>query len=746
MPRKPSELATLFRAEARQAYAERRAAAAPRAWGRRRARRKVPTIIQGTTSDCGAACLAAVLGAHGNHATLPEVRARMSIVRDGTSADAIVTAARDSGMLADGYQLDLDELKALPLPLILHWEFNHFVVLTALSGKRAEIMDPAWGRRWLPLADVGRSFTGIAISVEPGPSAVQQQAAPRSLERYRNHVARVWRTLGGILTTSVMLQALGLLLPIATVLIVDRALPGHDGSLLRLLGMGVAVFAVAHFVVSLTRARLLVRVEAQLDEDLTLSLIHHLLTLPFAFFQVRHTTDLLLRVASNSAIRQILSRRLVSLALDSVLLVSYLLVLFVKNRSLAVVAIVLALGQCVIGLLASRGLRELLASELRAQASAGGYLAEVLRGIDTVKVSAAESATFANWQRLFRLQLSLSARRQGRAALFASLGGAWSIASPATLLLVGAVGVLRGSLTLGEMLGLAALAGAFLGPLTSAVATLEDVLQVGTHLDRLNEVFDETPEQPSPGDDPGVLTGAIAFDSVEFSYSTSSSPVIRGLDLRIEPGQLIAIVGPSGAGKSTVARLLLGLYRPTRGRVLIDGRDLATLDVQRVRRQMGVVMQGGFVLADSIRGNIAFGRPDLPLADVEKAAELAGIADFIEELPMGYDTAMAEAGSTISGGQRQRLAIARAVAHGPRVILLDEATSELDAKWEAYIYGRLAALRCTRVVIAHHLHTVRNADHIVVLDKGRIVETGSDAQLRAVGGLYSSLISSAALG
>jgi ABC-type bacteriocin/lantibiotic exporter with double-glycine peptidase domain len=492
--------------------------------------------------------------------------------------------------------------------------------------------------------------------------------------------------------------------------------------------------------VTLFRSRALVRLQLRLDERMMLDFVEHLLSLPFSFFPQRPRGDLVARLNSNTVVRDILSQQLVSLLLDGLMILGYLTLMLATCARLALVVSGFGIVQAAIAFGFVPGLRR-LAEEIRAQSQSQSYLIEALSGVKTIKAFAAEGRVYIRWKKLFTAYLAASLRNQERAAQITTAVSCTSLAAPLTLLLLGTLYVMQGDLTLGKMLGFNVLAAAFLSPLAAVVANIQRLQVARLHLDRVHEIFSERPEQHSEGgQDPGDLSGRITLDRLSFSYGRGGPLVIRDVSVEIKPETMVAIVGRSGSGKSTLASLLFGLYFPNEGRVLLDGHDLATLDLNAVRRQMGMVVQGGFLFSESIRRNLAFADPSLNLDRIQHVAEMADIASTINSLPMGYDTVLSEAADNISGGQRQRLCIARAIAHQPRILVLDEATSELDPESEAHIYKALTGLRCTRIVISHRLSAVRNADSILVLADGTIAESGTHDELIGAGGAYAELV------
>lgn len=733
------ERKTLFRKEAVEAYQRQR---------RRKTflpllplfkRRRVPVLFQATLADCGPACLAMVLGAFGRHVTVKELREQLGAFRDGSSAASLVRLAQEYGLHGEGFTAELSDLRFVPLPAILHWRFNHFVVLEKLTRKGAVIVDPGTGRRWASQAELAEAFTGVVLAFEPGGDFTTAGSKPKSWRRYFSLAFEARAILAKLFWLSLALHVLGLTTPVLTAFVVDRVIPAARFSDLVTIGVGAAGVAVSFFAVTFLRGRLAVALQARLDEALMVRFVDHLLRLPFPFFQVRTSGDLLTRLSSTAVVRDIVAQQLLALLLDTLLLLVYLIAMVATAPGLA--AIVMAIGglEILVGVLAASPLRRLTDSEIQAQANSHSFLVELLRGVEVVKAAAAEGESFRQWRDLFRAYLTASVGRQRASNLLDAMNAVLRMASPMVVFLVGGAEVMRGAITLGTLLGFNVVAPAFLAPLGTIVANLQRLQLAGVHLQRLEEVFAETPEIMGKRH-PGPLSGAVAFENVSFRYSRSSPLVLDGVSLTVEPGEFVVIAGPSGAGKSTLAKLLLGLYRPTAGRVCVDGHDLAELDLKEVRRQIGAVLQGGFVFSSSLRENIALGHPELELDEIEKVARAADLEDVLALLPLGLETRLSEAASNLSGGQRQRVAIARALAGRPRIILFDEATSELDAESERRIYQYLSRLAVTRIVIAHRLSVVASAHRVVVLKGGRIVADGKHHRLLEENGLYRRLV------
>lgn len=703
-------------------------------------KRRVPVVQQTTAADCGAACLAMVMRYHGRHVGLEEVRAAAGTDTNGTSARALIDLARGYGLRARGISIDADALPLLGRGSVLHWGFRHFVVFESTSKRGVDVVDPGYGRRRIPLDEFRKMFTGVALTFEPTDAFETVSDSGRKTWKYVRRILGRSGFLARITVVSALIQLFGLGLPLLTGLVVDRVIPLRDVDLLHVVGAGLAGFVVFWFVAALLRSHLLLYLRTQLDAEMTVGFLEHLVSLPYAFFQQRASGDLMMRMNSNTIVREILTSSTLSGALDGVLVLSYLILMLVVNVEMGLLVLGLALLRVLVFLVSRHRVRDRMTDTLQRQAEAQSYQVQLLAGIETLKAMGAEHRAVERWSNLYVDVLNASLRRGRLNALLQAIHGSFGTMSPLLVLGVGAGLVLRGDLSLGTMLALNALAAGFLAPLSTLIATATQVQELGSYVDRLDDVLDTEPEQDSAQSRSLELRGRIELDGVSFRYGPMSPFAVSDVSLRIESGQQVAVVGRSASGKTTLAGLMMGLYRPTAGRVLYDGEDLATLDVRAVRRQLGIVTQHAYLFGASIRDNIALSDPELPLSAVMDAARLAHIHDEIEAMPMGYETLLVDSGSALSGGQLQRIALARALVRRPAILLLDEATSALDASTERQIQESIASLACTRIIIAHRLSTVAGADVIIVLDGGRIAETGTHAELVARHGLYHALL------
>lgn len=703
--------------------------------------RRVPYVQQLELSDCGAACLAMVLAHHGANVGLEEIRDVTGTGRDGVDALSIVEAARHFGLDGRGVRADLDALGHLPTASILHWQFDHFVVFERLRRGAVDIVDPAAGRVRVPLATFSRAFTGAAIVFEPTTDLTPGPAMGKGVLRYLRPVLHQSLLLRRILIVSVLLRVFGLALPLLTAAVVNNVVPASDGRLLAVVSAAMVAVVAYQFAGTFLRARLLLQLRTSLDVRMTLGFMGHLVDLPYAFFLKRSAGDLMMRLRSNSTVREILTTGAISTVLDGGFAVLYLVVLMALSPVMGFLALGLAALQATVLVLARGRNQRLMAQSLQTEARSQSYVYQVLAGIEALKAAGAERRAVEHWSNLFVEEVNVATSRGRLNAVVDAVMAGLRLGSPLALLAVGAHQVLAGDLRLGTMLALVALGGGFLEPVDELVSTSLQAQLLGSYLDRMNDVLDTPAEQAGRQTRPAPrLTGRIRAEEVSFRYSRLAPPAVEGVTLDITPGETVAIVGRSGSGKSTLAHLLLGLYEPDEGRVLYDGEDLRLLATRSVRSQIGIVTQDAYVFGSTIRENITLTDPRLPLEAIEGAARLACIHDDIAAMPMSYDTMLVDGGASLSGGQRQRVALARALVGNPSIVLLDEATSSLDAITERDVYDNLTTLGCTTIVIAHRLSTISTADTIIVMEAGRIVERGRHDDLLARGGPYRDLV------
>ena len=710
-----------------------------------RKNKRVPVLQQVSMVKCGAACLAMLLSYHGRKTSISEIREQCGLGRDGLSALNIVKAARKYGMRVRAVSLKENDFRFVTLPAIVHWEFNHFMVVERWSTKFVEVVDPAMGRRKISAEEFDDGFTGVVLMLEPGAHFKREnKPAKLSLGTYvRQYVQQAPAPVIQVIGASLLLQLLGLVVPLLAEVSIDQIIPLKMLSALDLFGLGMIMIVLAQLVTRLLRASVLIYVQSRVDLSMMLNFFEHLVSLPQRYFLQRSSGDLLARVESNGVIRDTISNQLFSTLLDGTFVIVYLVILFTQSLAFSITVVVIAGLQVILLLCTNKSVGELMSRELAAGGKSQGYITEALGGMKTLKAAGAEHRILDRWSNLFLEQMNISIRRNYLLSVIDTLMSTFNICAPLILLWIGTIQVINGGMQVGVMLALNALAGAVLTPVSSLVMTGKQLQLVRSHLDRLADVVEAEPEQNLQlVSQPPRLSGEIHLQGVDFQYDANSPLVLQDINVHIRPGQKVAIVGRTGSGKSTLGNLLLGLYLPTKGVIFYDGIPLHTLNYHEVRAQFGVVTQEASIFGGSIRENIALNYPDMPLELIIRAGQLAAIHEDIMKMPMEYETMVSEGGNALSGGQRQRLALARAISHSPAILLLDEATSSLDVLTERIVEQNIRRLPCTQIIIAHRLSTIRNADLIIVVDQGKIVERGTHGQLLTHSGYYSQLIQS----
>jgi ATP-binding cassette, subfamily B, bacterial len=703
---------------------------------------EVPEVRQTMATDCGAACLTMILGFLGHHATLDEVRTALSVGRDGVTARAILEAGTTYNLRGRGVRLELEGFDHLPRASVLHWNFSHFIVFDRVTKDGIEVIDPALGRRVIPMEEVKRSFTGIAIIFEKNEKFLSNARGKNAIFAHIKMAFANSNDWGRIVTLSILLQMMSLILPLINGRLVDRVVPRNDGHLLFVLLAGFAATVVFHGIASLARSQLLLHLRTRFDAKMTFGFIEHMLRLPYDFFEKRQAADLQLRVAGVATIREALTGAVLSGLIDGVLVISHLGFLIMMSIKMTILSIGLVTLEASVFWFTRKKLRALSTNSFAKQADAANSLNELLTGMESLKSSGAEHQASQHWANQYVDLLNIGLRRGNMSTFTETIQGTLSIIGPMALLIAGIIEVMNQKMSLGVMMSANAMAMGFIHPMMSLVGTFTQLQTVKVQLDRIDDVLQTTPEQ-----DPAKarkiapkLKGAITLDKVSFRYGTKLQNVVKEISLKIQPGECVALVGRSGSGKTTLGRLLLGLYMPTEGTVRYDGTALSSLDLRSVRKQLGVVVQKPHIFGTTLRANIALADPQMPMEQVVSAAKRACIHDDIAKMPLQYETPMMSGGSSISGGQRQRVALARALVGNPAVLLLDEATSALDSLTEKALQAQLENLKCTRIYIAHRLSTVVGADRIIVMENGAILEQGKHAELLAKGGAYTKLV------
>ena len=712
---------------------------------------RTPTLLQFDETECGAVCLGIVLAHHGRWVRLEELRGACGVGRDGSSAGDLVSAAEHYGLRVRGWRRQPAELRRIRPPAILFWEFNHFLVLEGCGRDRFHLNDPANGRRNVSADEFDRKFTGVVLTLEPGPDFRPGGARPGVVRQLWPWLRDAKAPLSFAMACGLLMVLPGLALPLLLGLFVDQVLGGGESSW-GFLPLAAAGAAGSLYLLAWLQQRCLRRLAVRLSVAQADRLLSHLFRLPVRYFVHRFAGDLAARVQLVDEVAAVGSTQLVGVAIEVVTSAVFLAVLLAVDPLLgAAVAAVAAAGA-----LAMRAVSRRRIDEKRHMQREGAMLTGLggvaLRSIDSLQATAAEDDFFSRWTGYQARELTARQRFSELGHLNAAVPGLFMMLGGAAVMGLGGWRVMTGGMTLGTLMGLHVVAGSFLRPVGRFVQFADLLQTLDADLQRLGDVFDAAGDPalsrpPRPGGRIETfegrlrLAGRIELRNVTFGYQASRPPQVRNLSLTVEPGRQVAVVGPSGSGKSTLLMLAAGVYAPWSGEILFDGVARDEIPREVLNSSVALVDQHPFLFAATVRENLTMWNPTVPERQLVQAALDARIHDEITRRPAGYDAAVRDGGRNFSGGQRQRLEIGRALVPNPSVLLLDEATSALDAATEADIEDALRRRGCTCLVVAHRVSTIRNCDRIVVLDGGEAVQHGTHDELFADrDGLYHQLV------
>lgn len=711
--------------------------------------RRAPTVLQLESVECGAAALGMVLAHHGLWVPLEALRVECGVTRDGSKASNILRAARGRGLVARGFRKETKDLAEIPLPAILFWNFNHFVVFEGFEDGEAWVNDPALGRRRVGAEEFDSSFTGVVLAFERGPEFKPGGDKPSVLRSLGQYLEGMHPAIAFAVVLGVLLVAPGLVLPWLMSEFIDKVLVAHVGGLALPLLAGLALAAVARAALLAVQAHLLMDTYGAAAAAASRRFFAHALSLPMEFFVQRSAGEIASRVELNGHVAETVSNDLSFLAL-SLLTASFYLVLMVQleaGLTLVVVAC-LALELYVWRMLAERTAEISQQLSMRAGKLAGAA-AGGLANIEGIKAAGQEQALFTRWIGLQVHLANASSQAQRLSLTLGQVPGLLSLVAHLAVLGLGTMRIVEGSFTVGNLVAFQVLLAGFTAPVHALFAATQQFQTLSGDLARLDDVLHYPKDravaiEPAPRGAAGLPRAAtLEYRDVSFGYNRGEAPLIEGFSLALAPGKRVALVGPSGCGKSTLGRLAAGLHRPWTGEVLFDGRPRDAWDRVALARSVAYVDQDVVLFQGTVRDNLALWEPDVGEEAIAAALRDAAIADEVLGREGGLSAPLQEGARNLSGGQRQRLEIARALARNPSILILDEATSALDPASEARVEAALRARGIACLVIAHRLSTVRDADEILVLEAGRVVERGTHESLsRIEGGHYARLVAS----
>ena len=710
---------------------------------------RVPNILQLEAAECGAASLTMILAYHGCWMPLDKVRFACGVSRDGSKASNIIKAARSYGLEAKGFRKEPSQLGDIVVPAIVHWNFNHFLVLEGIRGGKVYLSDPAAGRRVVSSAEFDESFTGVVLAFEPGPNFVRGGIRPRPMGQLLDQMrtSRMAALLVGLF--SLLLVVPGLIVPGLSKLFIDKVMLQHFQNWVLPVCGALLAATLLQAGITYLQQRYLVRIEAKLAVVMSSRVLTGMLAQPISFFGQRFAGELAGRIGSADNIAQLLSGQVASTAFNMIAVVMYGGAMLLFDPLVAAVALCVP----IINISIMRVLRKRMTDLNKRVAVDHGKLmgrtVAVLTGIETIKVSGSEGDAFGQWAGQHGRTLTSIQSLAVQNGIVGAVPGLLQAFGTTAVLSIGGLRVIEGAMTLGSLMAMQTLLGSFMGPLSGLMGLFSQIQNAQGDLNRISELVappaeEAAPAKPEPAvtapAEPITLAGRVELRNVSFGYSPTDPPLIRDFSLTLEPGMRVALVGGSGSGKSTVGRMIAGLTQPWGGEILFDDRPLSSISPRDFSSSVSYVDQEVFLFEGTVRDNLTLWDPTIPEGLLVDALKDAEIYPEIAGRDGAIDSEVKEGGTNFSGGQRQRLEIARAFVPNPSVLILDEATAALDVLTEQRIDQAIRRRGCTCIIIAHRLSAIRDADEIIVLRRGKIVERGNHESLVAAGKIYAGLV------
>ncbi|MDP2560470.1 peptidase domain-containing ABC transporter [Psychrobium sp. 1_MG-2023] len=684
--------------------------------------KRVPLILQAEVAECGLASMAMIASYFGHQLDMAAMRQRFSTNLKGMSLQQVIDLGGSLGLASRALQCPIEEINKLKLPCILHWDMNHFVVLTKASAKKVTINDPAQGKRTLNFTEFSQHFTGVALELTPTATFKKKARQPQM------RLSQLWSKITGfksalvkLFALSLVLQVFALAVPYYMQWVVDEVLISRDQSLLTVLALGFGMLCLITVFTTVIRSWLVLRLSSLLNIQMGVNVLHHLLRLPMSYFENRHIGDIVSRFGSLAQIRERITTGFVETVVDGVMSITVLVMMFIYNIKLTLIVLAVVTIYTGVRLALYRPLHQATEDSIQNQAKEQSNFLETIRGIQTIKLFSNESQRQSIWQNRYAEVVNADIRLGKLHISFDAFNKLLFGIENVLIIYFAALFVMSGSLSVGMILAFIAYKGQFIQRASNLIEQIIQFKIMRLHLERIADIALHQQEPSREGVLPATkLQGHLSLVDVCFRYDSNDKYVLNKINLEISAGECIAITGDSGCGKTTLVKVILGLLKPSSGTILLDGQDITQIGLKNYRQQVGAVMQSDNLFAGSVLDNITFFNPEPNYLKVERCAKLAAIDQDISQMPMGYNTLVGDMGSTLSGGQLQRVLLARALYNDPLILVMDEATSHLDSHNEQIISQRIKHLAMTRVVIAHRQETIAQVNTVYRLDNGMI--------------------------
>ncbi|MET6757052.1 peptidase domain-containing ABC transporter [Pseudoalteromonas sp. NCIMB_1079] len=686
--------------------------------------KRLPVILQTEAAECGLASIAMVAAYYGYKTDLTSLRQEHEISLKGANLEELMQIADKLKLSTRALRLDLEHLSQLKTPCILHWDMNHFVVLKKVTKKSIEIHDPGLGERKYTMEEFSKHFTGVALELSPTEEFKSEDSRVNlKLSDFWSKVTGLKSTLGKVFVLSLLLQAFAIASPYYMQLVVDEVILSYDRNLLAILAIGFGLLMAIEMVTGAVRSVLLLHFGNLMSIQLGANLFHHLVRLPLQYFEKRHIGDVVSRFGSLQQVKELLTKGVIEAVIDGVMAIATLIMIFLYSPKLSVIVLIAIAIYAVFRIAMYRPLRQMSEEVIVNQAKEQSNFMETVRGIQTIKLFGREVQRQSVWHNKYADSLNSGIRvghlNIGYEAFNKVIFGLENV----LVIYFAAMLVMEGDLTVGMLFAFMAYKRQFVEKMASLIEKIIEFKMLSLHFNRLADISLTEKEQDIQGKMSGKkISGDIELKGINYRYNKKEAPVFKHLDLSIKAGESVAIIGPSGCGKTTLAKLMLGLFEPDEGKIEVDGVDIRQLGLGQYRTQIAAVMQDDQLLSGSIADNISFFDPELDMQQVEWAAKIAAIDKDILQMTMGYNTLVGDMGAALSGGQIQRLLLARALYRKPKILFMDEATSNLDTKLEFSVNEAVKNLDVTRIIIAHRPETIASADRVIELRYGEAIE------------------------